>query len=113
MARAVDGRGVETARTGRGAGAYPNFVGWVGNDRGSEFVVSFYERAEEQVSLAGDVVFSADGSAELALEADRSLTDREVSMLNARMAALGAGRTNCSDRFNMVVMPSESGEGAG
>lgn len=91
-------------------GAYPDFVGWVGYERGSEFVVSFYERSEGKASLVGDVVFAADGSAVIELEPERALTDREVSMLNARMAALEAGRTTCSDRFNTVVMPSESGE---
>lgn len=92
--------------------AYPDFAGWVGYERGSEFVVSFYDRSEERVSLVGDVVFSADGSAVFELEPNRALTDREVSMFNARMAALEAGRTTCSDRFNTVVMPSESGERA-
>jgi hypothetical protein len=90
--------------------AYPHFVGWVGYDRGSEFVVSFYERADEQVSLVGDVVFSSDGSAELELGPHRALTDREVSMVDARMAALEVGRTSCSDRFNTVIMPSEPNE---
>ncbi|MEE4303830.1 MAG: hypothetical protein V2J19_06705 [Wenzhouxiangella sp.] len=93
-------------------GAYPDFVGWVGYERGPDFVVSFYERSGSEVSLVGDVVFSEGGSPAFELEPDRALTDREVSMLNARMAALEAGRKSCSDRFNTVVMPSGPDEQA-
>jgi len=38
---------------------------------------------------------------------DRLVSDEEISMVNARMAALQVGTNSCSDRFNTVVLPSQ------
>lgn len=87
---------------------YPNFVGWVGYDNDQDYIVSFYERDDNEVTLVADVHFRHEGSSHVEPNPDRSIEEHEVSMLNARMAALEAGANSCSARFNTVVMPAEN-----
>lgn len=91
---------------------YPHFVGWVGYEGEEGFVISFYSRHKGDVSLIADVTFGDNGSSMVELDQGRKLTDREVSMLNARMAALEEGTSSCSNRFNTVVMPSSEADDA-
>ena len=85
---------------------YPNFAGWIGQQAGEDYVVSFFELEEDTISLIADVRFDADDEVSVSVEPQRHITERERSMLRARMAALEAGWNDCSDRFNTVVLPA-------
>ncbi|MGY6587639.1 MAG: hypothetical protein ACXIUB_05055 [Wenzhouxiangella sp.] len=85
---------------------YPNFAGWIGQQDGEDYVVSFFELDEDTISLIADVRFDAEDEVSVSIEPERQLAERERSMLRARMAALEAGWNDCSDRFNTVVLPT-------
>lgn len=91
---------------------YPNFVGWIGYEGKHVFTVSFYEKTEDEVSLVADVHFYDFGASSLDLNPERIISERELSMLNARMAALEVGTSSCSNRFNTVVMPATEDDDA-
>lgn len=87
---------------------YPNFVGWVTYPNETDFTVSFYETSAESFTVIGDVTFSEHQEPTLELMPKREPSDTEISMVKAKITALESGTTSCSDRFNTVVVPSDS-----
>lgn len=85
---------------------YPDFAGWIGQQDGEAYVVSFFELKGETPSLIADVRFDGNDEVSVEIEPEREVAERERSMLRARMAALEAGWNDCSDRFNTVVLPA-------
>ncbi len=85
---------------------YPDFVGWVGYGDERTYIVSFYERTDDEVTLVADVHFSVDGTSRVEPNPGRAIGENEFSMLMARIVALEEGSNSCSNRFNTVVMPS-------
>lgn len=91
-------------------GNYPNFVGWVAYPNQEDYTVSFYEKNPEQVSIIADVIYDKNGIPEISIEPKREPSQTEISMLNARLAALENGVNSCSHHFNTVVVPGENEE---
>jgi hypothetical protein len=91
---------------------YPDIIGWVGYERGQDYVVTFYERSSDEISLIADIHFGANDEYNIEIEPDRVISDEELSMLDARTAAIEDGFNSCSDRFNSVVMPIDTDEEA-
>lgn len=91
---------------------YPDLVGWVGYERGQDYVVTFYARNDDETSLIADIQFRADDESAIEVEPNRAISNEELSMLNARTLAIEKGFNSCSERFNSVVMPVETDEEA-
>jgi hypothetical protein len=88
--------------------AHPGFVGWVTHPNGPDYTVSFYERSGDSFRVLADVAFNGPAPAELTLEPDRLPSEAEVSMVNARIAAIPERWAECSDHFNTVVVPGDA-----
>ena len=89
-------------------GDYPDMVGWITYPNHEDFTVSFYEKSENDYRVVADVHFAKNVAPEVQIEPERRIADFEKSMIKARLSALNSGVNRCSDRFNTVVMPSES-----
>ncbi|WP_226666884.1 hypothetical protein [Microbulbifer aggregans] len=87
---------------------YPNFVGWVTYPNESGYTVSFYSRDADSYSVISDVVYGLSSEPELIINPDRSISYQEKSMIDARIRALQVGKSDCSDRFNSVVLEGEN-----
>lgn len=90
---------------------YPGFVGWVTLPNGEDYTVSFYEKLGSEFSIIADVKFETQANYSIDMHPERSLSEREESMIRARIAALEGGVSACSERFNTIVIPSQN-EGA-
>ena len=86
---------------------YPNGVGWVTYPNQEDYTVSFYEKGAGSFSVIADIRFFRESPPAVIIEPNRVPSDMEVSMVNARLAALEKGRNCCSYRFNTVILPSE------
>jgi hypothetical protein len=91
---------------------YPDLIGWVGYEHGQDYVVTFYARSDGKTLLIADIHFGADDESKIEIEPDRTISDEELSMLDARTLAIEKGFNSCSDRFNSVVMPIDTDEEA-
>jgi hypothetical protein len=88
--------------------AHPGFVGWVTHPNGPDYTVSFYERSGDGFRVLADVAFNGPAPPQLTLGPNRLPSEAEVSMMNARIAAIGERWAECSDHFNTVVVPGDA-----
>lgn len=87
---------------------YPNFVGWVTQPNAQDYTVSFYEKDGEKITVIADVIYDQDQTPDVQIKPKRTPDPVEISMLNARLAALEKGANSCSQRFNTVVVSGRS-----
>lgn len=89
---------------------YPHFVGWVTYPNNKDYTVSFYEKSGDNITIVADVIYDEMQTPDIHIEPNRAPEAFEVSMLNARLAALEHGTSSCSQRFNTVVIPGDPTE---
>lgn len=87
---------------------FPNFVGWVTYPNAQDYTVSFYEKDSENITIIADVIYDQHQTPDVQIKPKRTPNPMEISMLNARLAALEKGTNSCSQRFNTVVVSGSS-----